>query len=141
MKILAVPYLDNSPLDPADPLGRIVFEDDDGTELSVGSVFFDEWFGGLQAGLTAILGGQATIQIDLDSEPDPLVWSYDGHTIAITHLKDTMYVRDINAFKDELKRSVIELADQYRLHPNWPKCTKFGRLLSWAKPGSEELPT
>jgi hypothetical protein len=137
MKISAVPYLDDDPLDPADPFGRIVFEDDDGKELSVGSVFFDEWLGGLHAGLTAILDGQAKIQIDLDSEQDPLVWSYDGQAIAITHLKETMHIRDVNAFKDELRRSVIESADHYRLHPNWPKCTRFRKLLSWAEAGSD----
>jgi hypothetical protein len=132
MKILAVPDTKES-IDPIQPLGRISLEDDEGKTFSAGSIFFDEWYKGLVSGLTGILNGEPKVEVQLDSEAEPLIWSYDGKVVQIRYLNETIQIRDLLAFKQELKRSFRELAEQYRSHVNWSKCRELRQLLSWAE--------
>jgi hypothetical protein len=50
MKIFAKPDTQDGPLDPVYPRGLICFQGDDGGELSLGSVWLDEWLRALISG-------------------------------------------------------------------------------------------
>ena len=50
MKIFAKPDTQDWPLDPVYTRGSMYFQDDDGGELSIGSVWLDEWLRALISG-------------------------------------------------------------------------------------------
>jgi hypothetical protein len=109
------------------------FQDALARELSIGSVWFDEWFGALLAALTSVRKGESEGRIQLDSERDPLTWLAKDGVISFNHRGDTVSIQDLEGFTEVLKRAVLDLTDRYRSHPNWRKCTEFQRLRSWAE--------
>ena len=133
MKITVTPYADNPEPDPTDPLGLIRIQDDDGKELSVGSACMDEWLSALISGLNAIETGASGLQVDIDSERDPLMWFSDSQTATFTFQGRTIVIRDVEAFRQELRRSALEITDKYRRHSNWKKCAVFRAVRYWAE--------
>ncbi len=135
MKITAAPDPEDSELDPMEPLGSIVLEDDDGRELLQHSIWLDDWLGGIREGLHAIETGASEMSIDLRSEPDPLVWKSDGRGVTIEYRTEVILIRDLPGFTRELKRVLSQLTDLYRAHQNWSKCDQLRILREWAEAG------
>ena len=135
MKIFAKPDTQDWPLDPVYPRGLMYFRDDDGGELSLGHVWLDEWLRTLISGYEQLKWQECdSLTGQIDSKRESIVWSRQAGDVYLSISNHKLTIRDLDAFKSELARAVLELTNQYRDHPNWLKwCSQFRAVRQWAE--------
>ena len=135
MKIFAKPDTQDGPLDPVYPRGSMYFQDDDGGELSLGSVWLDEWLRALISGYEQLEWQDCdSLTGQIDSKRESIVWSRQAGDVYLSISNHNLTIRDLEAFKNELARAVLEVTNQYRDHPNWSKwCSQFRAVRQWAE--------
>ena len=137
MRISAVPDPEDDDLDPADPLGSLCIQDEDGSEFLQGSVFLDDWFEGLLSGLRSIQNGQLEATLELYSEGGRLTWkaAETGATVQYKSYRGKIFqfrIVDLDAFDKEFRKAVVEFTDRYKMHKNWLKCKELVAMRDWA---------
>ena len=123
-------------LDPIDALGTFLIEDDEGRCISEDFVFIDDWLNAFVSGLEANLDTNVLIEIDLNSEPDPLSFSKDNEGILIKYRTNAVRIRRPDDFRKKLKEVIIEITDQYISHQNWAEDSLLSKLRTWALAGA-----
>jgi hypothetical protein len=137
MRISAVPDPEDQDLDPADPLGSLCIQDEEGSEFLQGCVFLDDWFDGLLSGLRSIRNGQLEAALELYSEGGRLTWKA-AETGAIVEYKNyrgqifRFRIVDLDTFDKEFRKAIVEFTDKYKMPKNWPKCEQLVAMRDWA---------
>jgi hypothetical protein len=134
MKIVAIHDSEDVNLDPIEPLGDILIEDDDGSQLLERSIWVDEWFTALIAGLHAIISGEKEITTKMESHREPLVWKAETSVFTVTHKKIQIVIRDLSAFDTLLKETIVDFTSNYVRHHNLPKSKHLLSAREWAQP-------
>ena len=91
-------------------------------------------------GLRALISGYEQLEWQdcdslagqIDSERESIVWSRHAGDVYLSISNHKLTIRDLDAFKNELARAVLELTNQYRDYPNWSKwCSQFRAVRLW----------
>jgi hypothetical protein len=118
--------------DPIEPLGTLRIVDDAGGVIEQPRVWLDDWLEALVDGLHAMRRLEPSAEIELLSEPEPLVFVAMGQRIEIGFGTSRIQAGDADELARSLEEAIRFALEVYRHHPHLEDHEGWVRLRTFA---------